>query len=361
MKVEIPAALYALLQQQSQLASAQKQVIHLAPSGPCDFLNSAKPPIPNTDPSKSRAGFVDRLVDTSANIIESIWPTPAPQNASSKVLPLKVFIQEILRRSKTSFSTLQLALFYIIRLRNQIEATKNEIRVQSTLMTFTASSKTESEFTLASPPMSPNVLEGLRPISPSTHVAGEPLPACGRRVFLTALILASKYLQDRNYSNKAWSKISGLAVSEINANEFQFLSLINYDLFVGHQAFSQWTVLLMAKTQQLQQSQQLQNTVSAPLMHPAASSAASCVPCEKMPLQELEVLSHLPSPSLKGITPPSSASALNLLASAAVASPSYSDYPSPLSVAGLTPTGSAAGLKRALTFDSEDSVKKTCM
>ncbi|KAI8843232.1 cyclin-domain-containing protein, partial [Chytriomyces cf. hyalinus JEL632] len=178
--------------------------------------------------------------DTSANIIESIWPTPAPQNASSKVLPLKVFIQEILRRSKTSFSTLQLALFYIIRLRNQIEATKNEIRVH-------------------------------------THVAGEPLPACGRRVFLTALILASKYLQDRNYSNKAWSKISGLAVSEINANEFQFLSLINYDLFVGHQAFSQWTVLLMAKTQQLQQSQQLQNNVSAPLMHQAASSAASCV------------------------------------------------------------------------------------
>ncbi|KAI8615380.1 cyclin-domain-containing protein, partial [Chytriomyces sp. MP71] len=135
------------------------------------------------------------ILDTSASIIESIWPSHTAPGA--KVLPLKVFIQEILRRSKTSFSTLQLALFYIIRLRNQIEA---------------------------------NSTSGL--------------PVCGRRVFLTALILASKYLQDRNYSNKAWSKISGLAVSEINANEFQFLSLVNYELFVGHQAFASWTSLL---------------------------------------------------------------------------------------------------------------------
>jgi hypothetical protein len=33
---------------------------------------------------------------------------------------------------------------------------------------------------------------------------------CGRRMFLAALILSSKSLQDRNYSARAWSKISGL-------------------------------------------------------------------------------------------------------------------------------------------------------
>ncbi|KAI9350909.1 cyclin-domain-containing protein, partial [Obelidium mucronatum] len=152
-------------------------------------------------------------LDTAASIIESIWPTQIP-NGCVKVLPLKVFIQEILRRSKTSFSTLQLALFYIVRLRNEL-----------------AKDSAQSQ---------------------------DGLPICGRRMFLTALILASKYLQDRNYSNKAWSKISGLSVLEINSNEFKFLSLIDYELFVGHETFANWTALLMAKTQQLQLAQQLQ-------------------------------------------------------------------------------------------------------
>ncbi|CAJ0924033.1 3075_t:CDS:2 [Entrophospora sp. SA101] len=39
---------------------------------------------------------------------------------------------------------------------------------------------------------------------------------CGRRMFLASLIIASKYLQDKNYSNTAWSKICGLQVEEIN-------------------------------------------------------------------------------------------------------------------------------------------------
>ncbi len=53
---------------------------------------------------------------------------------------------------------------------------------------------------------------------------------CGRRMFLAALILASKWLQDRNYSARAWSKISGLQVSEINDNERAFLAAVNWKL-----------------------------------------------------------------------------------------------------------------------------------
>ncbi|CAJ0829500.1 3967_t:CDS:2 [Entrophospora sp. SA101] len=45
---------------------------------------------------------------------------------------------------------------------------------------------------------------------------------CGRRMFLASLIIASKYLQDKNYSNTAWSKICGLQTSSnMDAHSFE--------------------------------------------------------------------------------------------------------------------------------------------
>lgn len=64
---------------------------------------------------------------------------------------------------------------------------------------------------------------------------------CGRRMFLSSLISASKYLQDRTYSNKAWSKISGLGIEEINRNEKCFLELIEWDLHLKASDFKRWT------------------------------------------------------------------------------------------------------------------------
>ena len=63
---------------------------------------------------------------------------------------------------------------------------------------------------------------------------------CGRRMFLAALVLASKYLQDRNYSTRAWGKISGLQVSEINTNERVFLSAVNWKLHIPEPLFQRW-------------------------------------------------------------------------------------------------------------------------
>lgn len=60
-------------------------------------------------------------------------------------------------------------------------------------------------------------------------------------MFLAALILASKYLQDRNYSAKAWSKISGLNVQEINQNEMAFLLAVNWKLHIPDHLYEKWT------------------------------------------------------------------------------------------------------------------------
>ncbi|KAI9711467.1 MAG: hypothetical protein M1820_002030 [Bogoriella megaspora] len=71
---------------------------------------------------------------------------------------------------------------------------------------------------------------------------------CGRRMFLASLILASKYLQDRNFSARAWSKISGLKTQEINTNEMTFLNAINWSLHIPEGIFERWTDIVLKYT-----------------------------------------------------------------------------------------------------------------
>ncbi|TPX62783.1 hypothetical protein SpCBS45565_g06945 [Spizellomyces sp. 'palustris'] len=160
----------------------------------------------------SKPDFVESLVCTAASLVESIWPPRATAHSvtanasnSPKLAPLSRVIQELLRRSRTSCSTLQLALFYLIRLRNSI--------------------------------ISRRTLPADSPLVPSTT---SPL-RCGRRMFLSALILANKYLQDKSYSNKAWAKICGLTASELCRNEATFLEAVEWNLFVANKTWINWS------------------------------------------------------------------------------------------------------------------------
>jgi len=67
-------------------------------------------------------------------------------------------------------------------------------------------------------------------------------------MFLSALILASKYLQDRNYSARAWSKISGLNTLEINQNEMAFLLAVNWRIHITDAVFQRWTDIVLKYT-----------------------------------------------------------------------------------------------------------------
>lgn len=159
-----------------------------------------------------KVNFVDNLVDTSTQIVEAIWPTSSvfcrTENGLNCVLPLRTFIQETLRRSRTSYSTLQVALYYLILIKSHVP---------------------DHDFTM----------EQLEDCHISRALQ------CGRRMFLAALILASKYLQDRNYSARAWSKISGLATQEINENEMAFLLAVNWKLHITEEVYQRWTDCVM--------------------------------------------------------------------------------------------------------------------
>lgn len=155
------------------------------------------------------------LLDSSTHIVEAIWPLSSvvcrSELGSKAVLPLRTFIQETLRRSRTSYSTLQVALYYLILIKPHVP---------------------KHNFTME---------------QPDDHYADRALQ-CGRRMFLAALILASKYLQDRNYSARAWSKISGLHTYEINQNEIAFLLAVDWKLHIADDVFQRWTDIVLNYT-----------------------------------------------------------------------------------------------------------------
>ena len=149
-------------------------------------------------------------------MIETIWPLSVlscGQDTSlggkqQNLIGLRTFVQEVLRRSKTSYSTLQVALYYLILVQSCLPAHD-----------FTMEQSEDSS--------SCRALQ------------------CGRRMFLAALILASKYLQDRVFSARAWSKISGLQTCEITTNELAFLSAVNWKLHIPEPVFHRWTDIVL--------------------------------------------------------------------------------------------------------------------
>ncbi|KAI4798622.1 hypothetical protein E4T45_11599 [Aureobasidium sp. EXF-8846] len=172
-----------------------------------------KPPPTLVRQEERKATFVDGLVDSAAQMVEVIWPLSIAHNKphSGGVLSLRRYIEETLRRSRTSYSTLQVALYYLVLIMPCVP---------------------KSDFTMQ------------QSVDSSSIRALQ----CGRRMFLAALILASKYLQDRNYSAKAWSKMSGLKVAEINLNERAFLEAVNWKLHLPEPLFKRWTEVVLRYT-----------------------------------------------------------------------------------------------------------------
>lgn len=137
------------------------------------------------------------LIQRSVKMIESLW---LPYTTTTKIISTSSYIHELLKRSKTTCSVLQLALYYLFH---------NRKRIQQAVKTT----------------MNPYI-------------------KCGRRMFLASLMIASKYLNDKTFKNKVWAEITLLKVQEINQIETCFLKLINYDIYVNPIIFEKWSQLL---------------------------------------------------------------------------------------------------------------------
>ncbi|ORX61580.1 hypothetical protein DM01DRAFT_1332181 [Hesseltinella vesiculosa] len=234
----------------------------------------------------NRLAYVEALVDTNALVIETMWyggqSTSTNASTTPAVVPLRTFIQEVLKRSRTTYSTLQTALFYLFRSQPAIMAHLGHHQ--------------------------PSWHDNTRKRQPIGQDQWEyAYISCGRRMFLASLVIASKFVQDKTYRNSAWAKIAGLPIAEINAAERIFLELIDYRLFISQSTFEQWHQLLHlhveAKTQQtppLYMAYDLPSPLSSPPMllpstPPPCSSSSSTSSIVSPPLTSHY---HHPPPSL---------------------------------------------------------------
>lgn len=107
------------------------------------------------------------------------------------------FIKELLRRSRLSSTVLKLALFYARKL-------------------------------------SCKILDG-----------EEWFYKNPKKIVLICIILASKFLQDKNFSMKGWSKISGLSAADLSRSELRLLGLLEFNIYVGVEEFATWCAYLV--------------------------------------------------------------------------------------------------------------------
>lgn len=177
------------------------------------LVSTLKDPVvlsmPNTD-----------ILDVTVQVIASIWPnsisSAATVSGNKPIADLNTFLHHILKHSRTTHSTLQLAIFYLFRIRSRVQEKRND----------------------------------------DVYIS------CGRRMFLASLIAAHKYLQDKTYKNSAWSKVSGLNVQEINHAEKVMLQLMDYRLYVKKDTYDQW--ILMLQTHLKVSPSNLNHTVLVP-------------------------------------------------------------------------------------------------
>ncbi|KAK7012388.1 hypothetical protein R3P38DRAFT_2442987, partial [Favolaschia claudopus] len=221
-------------------------------------------PIPPPSPPFRRRNAQLPLTSPFASPDYSRPDATADLHNRSNLVPIKGFVHEVLRRSRTSGAVLQTALCYLEPIRPKVPelllimkersgqggvaefdaelrvtpatAAELELEAQLSRLQFAVSHNGEDvrntvrvcdneEIACTAPPSDSNI-----------NTESTPLPSpllCPRRAFLASLILASKFTQDTCYSNRAWAKLSGWPAREIGQCERALGDALNWRLWVG--------------------------------------------------------------------------------------------------------------------------------
>jgi len=149
---------------------------------------SAREGLPYDASSKRRVAMT--MVDLCTSYLESMWPDQRCR------LPLRTFVFEILRRSRVQYPVFQVAMCYLARCRTYVVSYKQQHGGQY-----------------------------------------PPKFACGRRILVAALQVASKFLQDRFYSASVWSKVSGLDQRTLQENEIALMQALDWRMCVSSEHY----------------------------------------------------------------------------------------------------------------------------
>lgn len=176
------------------------------------------------------------------------------------LVPLRNYVHEVLRRSRTSGGVLQTALCYLDAVRPRLDEVidlekrgfgappvpvLDEVIIQGTEADIAAASDEYNSYFTSTEELIPTVRVADEsdpdcsmpaPTNMLHHVGTEQLPSpllCPRRAFLAALILATKFTQDKCFSNRAWAKLSGLPPREVSRCERAMGDALGWRLWVG--------------------------------------------------------------------------------------------------------------------------------
>lgn len=206
-------------------------------------------------------------------------PSGCGHDSRAGLVPIKGFVHEVIRRSRTSGCVLQTALCYLEAIRTKVPdlvrkeqagegihgepdisnrimpATELELELEEQYLqletcdvenpTISSSNDLVPTIRIADIQTSDSSLDSTLDLpssvdssltSPDSIPQITTLPSpllCPRRTFLASLILASKFTQDKCYSNRAWAKLSGLPAREIGRCERALGDALEWRLWVG--------------------------------------------------------------------------------------------------------------------------------
>ncbi|KAF8525121.1 cyclin-domain-containing protein [Hysterangium stoloniferum] len=197
---------------------------------------------------RTRAGHSpqDPLTGLSDASTAALQFTPSPQFVH--------FMQKLLQTTQVSQSVIVLALHYVYRLKEENHFTNGQAG---------------SEF----------------------------------RVAVVALMLANKFVDDNTYTNKTWSDVSGIELTEINKMEREFLRGVDFRLYINTDTYKAWVNLLKGLVAAKERDEQQWHYSRR---HSAANVYA---PVARMPVpnlamrQQPRARSSSPLPSLKASYP----------------------------------------------------------
>ena len=257
---DIPAAFLPPLPTQSATAAIKS----LSQKHPLAFASEQLSPesVAQHTPTSTLSASSTASTSTTASTTSTTATSLLPVN-DSELLPIRSFVHEVLKRSRTSGIVLQTALCYLEAVRPEVPnllreermgirayyepesrvlpATEAEIAQEAMLNDLENSEENENNddgvntVRLADDAhdFDSEPKKYQEELSPSNS-ASLPSPLlCPRRTFLASVILASKFSQDKCYSNRAWAKLSGLPPREIGRCERALGQALGWRLWVG--------------------------------------------------------------------------------------------------------------------------------
>ena len=66
------------------------------------------------------------------------------------------------------------------------------------------------------------------------------------KLIVTSMLVSIKYNEDDYFSNSFYAKVGGVSITELNHLEYEFLSLIDFDLYVDEDLFSKYSNYILS-------------------------------------------------------------------------------------------------------------------